>query len=78
MLDFVIITVPFIGSLFPIILFLQIKELVRYTRAELDLGIEKRAYFIYLVYGLIMLVGLLISFIISIIGIIDFIIIFII
>ncbi len=78
MLDFVIITVPFIGSLFPIILFLQIKELVRYTRAELDLGIEKRAYFIYLVYGLIMLVGLIISFIISIIGIIDYIIIFII
>lgn len=78
MLDFVIITVPFIGSLFPIFLIFQIKELVRYTRAELDLEIEKRAYFIYLVYGLIMLVGLLISFIISIIGIIDYIIIFII
>ena len=78
MLDCVIITVPFIGSFFPMILFFQIKELVRYTRAELDLGIEKRAYFIYLVYGLIMLVGLLISFIISIIGIIDYIIIFII
>ena len=78
MLDFVIITVPFICSLFPIILLFQIKELVRYTRAELDLGIEKRAYFIYLVYGLIMLVGLIISFIISIIGIIDYIIIFII
>lgn len=78
MLDFVIITVPFIGSLFPIFLIFQINELVRYTRAELDLEIEKRAYFIYLVYGLIMLVGLLISFIISIIGIIDYIIIFII
>ena len=78
MLDCVIITVPFIGSFFPMILFFQIKELVRYTRAELDLGIEKRAYFIYLVYGLTMLVGLLISFIISIIGIIDYIIIFII
>lgn len=78
MLDCVIITVPFIGSFFPLILFFQIKELVRYTRAELDLGIEKRAYFIYLVYGLIMLAGLLISFIISIIGIIDYIIIFII
>ena len=78
MLDCLIITVPFIGSFFPMILFFQIKELVRYTRAELDLGIEKRAYFIYLVYGLTMLVGLLISFIISIIGIIDYIIIFII